>query len=134
VAENTVVKEQLTESMIHSGAELTAKLDKIGVTVVAALWFFVPEINEWRLFFASPEVITQGRDPFTRKFVEQLRNSGSDIAIPLSMIGVLEAEADLVRLLRAAAGTGPEDISRIRFSKNVIDGHFIDDALIYRAA
>jgi hypothetical protein len=49
------------------------------------------------------------------------------------MIGVLDAEADLVRLLKAAVGTGP-GISRIRFSKNVINGHFIDDALIYRAA
>jgi hypothetical protein len=61
--------------MIQSGAELTAKLDQIGVPVVAALWFFVPEINEWRLLFASPEVSTQ--EPRTvyekiRRAVEEL--------------------------------------------------------------
>jgi hypothetical protein len=45
----------------------------------------------------------------------------------------MDADADLVRLLRVAARTAP-GVNRIRFSKNVINGHFIDDALIYRVA
>ncbi len=45
----------------------------------------------------------------------------------------MDADADLVRLLRVALKTGG-GLSRIRFSKNVINGHFIDDALIYRVA
>jgi hypothetical protein len=54
-------------------------------------------------------------------------------AAPLSVIGLLDASDDLVRLLKVAIVTGP-GVKRIRFSKNVINGHFIDDALIYRAA
>lgn len=133
MAENAVVKEQLTENMIRSGAELTSKLDEIGVSVVAALWFFVPEINEWRLLFASPAVSAQGPRTVYESIHRALEELGGDAAIPLSMIGVLDSEADLVHLLKAAIRTGP-GISRIRFSKNVINGHFIDDALIYRAA
>jgi len=133
VAENAVVKEQLTETMIRLGGELTEKLDNTGLPVVAAMWFFEPEINEWRLFFASPEVSALGPRSVYKKIQEALEALGGAAAIPLSMIGVLDAEDDLVRLIKAAVQTGPS-ISRIRFSKNVINGHFIDDALIYRAA
>jgi hypothetical protein len=132
VAENAVVKEYLTDGMISSGEELTAKLDEIGVPVTAALWFFVPEVNEWRLLFASPEVATKGPRAVYEKIQRAVAELG-DAAVPLSMIGVLDSEADLIRLLKTAIRTGP-GISKIRFSKNVINGHFIDDALIYRAA
>jgi hypothetical protein len=134
VAEGAVVKEQLTGVMIDAGAELTAKLDESGLLITTALWFFEPDLNEWRLLFASPEVATRGpRDVYEqiRKIVGQLGEKAS--AVPLSIIGLMDADADLVRLLKVAVQTGPE-INRIRFSKNVINGHFIDDALIYRAA
>lgn len=133
MAENAVVKEQLTEAMIRSGAELTAKLDEMGVAVVAALWFFMPDTNEWRLLFASPEVSTQGPRTVYQKIWKALEEAGGDVAIPFSMIGVIDADADLVVRLQRGIRTGP-GISRIRFSKNVTDGRFIDDALIYRAA
>ena len=53
MAENAVVKEQLTDAMIEAGAELTSKLDEIGLSVTAAFWLLIPDLNEWRLLFAS---------------------------------------------------------------------------------
>lgn len=55
-----MVKEQLTPAMVDAGADLTAKLDELGVPVTSALWLFVSDINEWRLLFASPEVSEKG--------------------------------------------------------------------------
>lgn len=52
-------------------------------------------------------------------------------AAPLSVTGLLNENAELVKLLRIAIRTGL-GISRIQFSKNVINGHFVVDALIYR--
>lgn len=132
MAENTMVKEQLTDGMIEAGARLTAKLDEAGVPIVAALWLFMPEVNEWRLLFASPEVSTQGPRAVYAK-VRRVVEEAGDLRLPLSIIGVMETEADLVQFLKGAIQTGP-GIARLRFSKNVINGHFIDDALIYRAA
>ncbi len=129
-----MVKEQLTGSTIGAGAELTRKLDESGLPVTTALWLFGPDLNEWRLLFASPEVATRGpRDVFEKiqQAINQLGEKAS--AVPLSVVGLLDADADLVRLLKVAIGTGP-GVNRIRFSKNVVNGHFIDDALIYRAA
>jgi hypothetical protein len=134
VAENAVVKEQLTGSMIDAGEELTKKLDESGLPVTTALWLFEPELNEWRLLFASPDVGTKGPRDVYEKIQQAINALGEKAsAVPLSVVGVLDANADLVRLLKAAIGTGPV-VNRIRFSKNVINGHFIDDALIYRAA
>ena len=94
----------------------------------------MPDLNEWRLHFASPDVSTRGPRDFYDKIRLAIDALGPKAAsVSLSVIGVLDAEADLVRLLKLAIRTGP-GVSRIRFSRNVIDGHFIDDALIYRAA
>ena len=132
MAENTVVKDQLTEAMIDAGAEVTRKLDETGLRSCAALWLFLTENNEWRLFIALPEVSSQG----PRQIYEHIRVILEDLgdkasAAPLSVIGLLDPDDELIRLLRIAIRTGPE-INRIRFSKNAINGHFIEDALIYR--
>lgn len=42
MAENYVVKEQLTADMIEAGAELTKALDDAGLPVAAAFWLFDP--------------------------------------------------------------------------------------------
>ena len=60
MVENTVIKEQLTPEMIDAGARLTQQLDESGLPIQVAMWFFMPEINEWRLLFASPEVLERG--------------------------------------------------------------------------
>lgn len=121
--------------MVEAGAELTQKLDEMGLPLTAALWLFEPEVNEWRLVFASPEVGVKGpREVYDRirQAIDQLK--GKADASPLSAIALLDANADLVRLLRVALKTEIGVKNRIRFSKNAINGHFIDDALIYRVA
>lgn len=133
MAEDAVVKEQLTADMVEAGAALTEKLDESGLPIVTALWLFLPEINEWRLLFASPDVATKGpRDVYGRihKVLRQLGGTAS--VLPFSVISLMDTEDELVRLLKLGAGTGP-GINRVRFSKNVINGHYITDALIYRA-
>ena len=132
MVENTLVKEQLNSDMAEAGAVLTQKLDELGLPITAALWFFMPDINEWRLLFASPDVSARGpRDVYERirLAIEQLGKEAA--AVPLSVVGLLDDKAELVELLRLAVRTGP-GIGQTRFSRNVINGHFIDDALIYR--
>ena len=129
-----MVKEQLMDDMIEAGARLTEKLDELGLPISVAMWFFTPDINEWRLMFASPTVSTKG----AREVYEQIEKARKALGaeaecIPLSVIGLIDTNHQLVQLLRIALHTGP-GVSRVRFSKNVINGHFIDDALIYRSA
>ena len=69
----------------------------------------------------------------TRSKIAEARNSiglSSD-EFPLDTVGLLDSSDQIVGLLQQEVKTGP-GISRIRFSRNAINGHFIDDALIYR--
>jgi hypothetical protein len=134
MAEDTVVKEQLTDEMIEAGAQLTHKLDDLGLSMPVAMWLFMPDINEWRLIFASPQISTEGPKEVYKKIEEARKALGTQVErLPLSSIGLMDTNHQLVQLFRTALRTGP-GVSRIRFSRNVINGHFIEDALIYRSA
>jgi hypothetical protein len=98
------------------------------------MWFFLADINEWRLMFASPQLSAEGPRAVYEKIEEARKAIGAQAdSLPLSAIGLMDTNHQLVQLLRFAVRTGP-GVSRVRFSKNVINGHFIDDALIYRNA
>ena len=132
MAEEVVVKEILTKEMIESGAEITRLLDRAQLTVGASLWLYIPESNIWRLIVASPEVRTCG----PKKVYQKIQSILSQIpeeqpSVGLKDISVVENDNALLSLLRIAIRTG-DGISGIRFSKNTIDGQFIEDAYIYR--
>lgn len=132
MAQDIVVKESLSDPMVRDGAALVEALDAVGWRPTAAFWFYVPEANAWRLLLASPDVSTKGpREAYTtiQSALGELDLSTRELA--LEDIGVMPADHPLVGLLRSFITTGP-GISNIRLSKNVINGHFVDDALIYR--
>src|SRR5258708_379437 len=51
-----MVKEALVERTVDQGRRLVEALDQADFPVVAALWSFLPEEEEWRLLIASPRV------------------------------------------------------------------------------
>jgi hypothetical protein len=127
------------EALLHGGRWAAAYFllgyaVECGLKACAARQFREPEINEWRLLFASPEVSAQG----PRKVYERIRLALEELgdkasAAPFSVIRLLDPNAELVKLLKTAIRTGG-GVGPIRFSKNAINGHFIDDALIYPVA
>lgn len=118
--------------MIDAGAKLTAKLDDFDVPVLAALWLFSPEFNDWRLTFTAADFASVGPRKIYRAILDAPIALGiSHDILPLESIGLLDENNQTVRLLRKALQTGP-GISQIRFRKNAIDGHFVEDALIHR--
>ena len=134
MAENSVVKEQLTDRMADAGATLTQRLDESGLPLSAAFWLFDSELNEWRLVFASPEIRTKGTRSVYQRIQLAIQELGPlSAAVPFSAISLLAPDSDLVRKLSSTLHTG-YGLSRIRFSRNVAQGRFIEDALVYRAA
>lgn len=133
MAENIVVARPLSDAMIDGGDALLRELDRSGMRPSAAFWYLLPETVDWRLFFASAAVQTDGPRSVYGTVAASLQHLGAHAnGISLSDIGVLDDDAELVKLFRAAVPTGPGP-SRIRFARNVVNGHFIEDALVYRA-
>lgn len=132
MAQISVVKESLSPSMVSDGAALLRKLDELHWSFNAAFWFYFPDANGWQLLIASPEVETKGPRESYAVVQKGLRDLvPAPAALSLDDIGLMPGNHPLVALLSSFVATG-KSISNIRFSKNMINGQFIDDALIYR--
>lgn len=129
-----MVKEQLTDAMIDAGAMVMRKLDDLGLDVRSALWMYDVEIEEWRLLFAAPEVETEGPQSVYKTIGRAVDELGADAEdAPFSVIQVLDVNADLYQRLKGAVRFDPERKGK-RLRKTVVNGKYIDDALVYRAA
>jgi hypothetical protein len=132
MAEETMVKAILTKEMIQAGADLVRRLDEAHLEVNASLWLYMPDANLWRLVIASPAVKDEGPKRVYQKIQSVLSQAPEDVdQVTLSNISVVENTDPLVTLLRNAVKTG-KGISGLRFSKNTINGHCIEDAYLYR--
>ena len=127
-----VVREVLSEQMIGAGVKLIERLDQLESNVQAALWLFLPEEKIWKLMIISPLVKTDGPRSFYKHILDANKKADeSESIISLNDVGVADTSIPLISLLRIAISTGG-GIGGIRFSKDTINGVFIEDAYIYR--
>lgn len=134
MAKDALVTEALSEHMISAGAKLVERLDANNSEVKSAFWLFISEERLWKLNVASPLVISEGPKNFYKRIVaaNQLANE-EEWVISLNDISVIGTEHQVVQLIRIAIGT-VAGISGIRFSRNTINGYFIEDAYIFRSS
>jgi hypothetical protein len=127
-----VVREVLSEQMIDAGAKLVERLDQSQSNVQAALWLFLPEEKTWEMVVVSPLVRTDGPKSFYKRILEANKKAGEpESIISLNDIKVTDTSNPLINVLRIAISTG-NGITGIRFSKNTINGIFVEDSYIYR--
>ncbi len=132
MAEEVLVKESITQDMISSGEALARHLNPSDLRINAMLWLYLAESNRWQFIVATPEVKEKGpRNVYQRirKLVSEIPEG--DPTIDFADIAVVDSSDPLILLLRGAINTGG-DLSKIRFSRNVLDGVLIDDAFIYK--
>jgi hypothetical protein len=132
MAEELVVTELLSDSMIEVGKKLVERLDVSSSDVQAAFWLFLPEERRWKLVIASPLVEKNGPKQFYKRIDEANKKADNlELIISLDDVGVVDTANTLINLLKAAIHTG-DGISGIRFAENTINGTFIEDTYIYR--
>jgi hypothetical protein len=122
----------LVEKDVEAGLELVRLLDARRFPVTGAAWIYFPDLEEWKLVIRTPEA---ARD---------LNKAYLELAQAMDSKTGFRSQFDLARVklvpptdrMLAAMGSAirAEGLNKIRFSRNVINGIFIDDALIYRLA
>lgn len=130
MAEETLVKENLTDEMIETGAELTKALDRSGWPIVAALWLFDADINQWRMVLASPAVEETGPLAAYVKvgaLLEELNRT-----LPLSGLSVVTPNDPTIRALSSSAYARGTETEGRRVHRTAVNGRFVDDAYLYR--
>jgi hypothetical protein len=135
MAKDILVTEVLSEKMIKSGAQLIHRLDKLDSEVKSAFWLFFPDEKIWKLIIASPLVGKHGPREFYKRVVSSNKDaSENENIVSLNDVGVANIDHPIVQLIKFAIGTGENDVSEIRFSRNTINGTLIEDSLIYRSS
>lgn len=126
-------KAALVEPDIESGAALVKALDDANIDVVSAFWLLSSDGGGWSLYVASPLVDRLGPHAVYSK-IRSVMQKSQLAAIRIDDISAVSPKDRIVRLFHVAIRTGKQQIGRIRFTGNVINGTFIEDAVIYRAA
>jgi len=121
----------LVEHDIEDGKRLIKALDESGFKVRSALWFYVTEADKWVLYIASPIFDDRGPSSSYAALQKVLLGVSPKLGLSLGDVAVVSPNDDLMKLFRRAVRTGP-GISTMRFSRNTINGVFIQDALLYR--
>ena len=147
MAEEVLVKEQLSSEMIAAGAELTNRLFNYSdFGLICSFWLYTNESNRWKLMVATPIVDSSG-PIHAYQMIQGVVGDDNPryLDIPLYSISVLRSNHSLVRALRSLGHfriqelpSGPRPSPTVKIWKRVtftrVLDVFIEDALIYYIA
>ncbi len=134
MAKDILVMDSLSDQMTEAGARLIERLDADNAEVRSAFWFFSPEEKKWKLIIASPLVGSEGPKKFYKRVSGANENANAgEVVVSLHDIEVVNTNHQIVQIMKTAIKTGG-GISGIRFSRNTINGVFVEDAYIYRTS
>jgi len=119
----------LSKEMIDAASALLRELDAQQLEVTAAFWFYLENSDTWTLVISSPSVQREGPKKLYAHIQSLLRTKPD---LRLRNVSVLPSDDPTITLLRMAIKTDANSVAGIRFSRNTINGHLIEDAYIYR--
>ncbi len=134
VAETLVVtKAEMPTEKVAAGEELIMRLDKFNFPVVAALWYYFPELNQWRLLIASPVVDKDGPKKAYKAIQIALNKKPNRIrSISLQEISVVSPNEPDMSSMRSAMRTQKGGFPKVRLQGIMLNNVIVEDAFIYR--
>jgi len=124
-------KTALVENAINEGKIIVENLDREGLFFPIAMWSFMPNNNEWRLILGKEDVNDVGAREYYKKIQKVLKKMTPKPDITISDISLFSTQNEMAKLIKVALRPG-RGISGRRFTGNVINGHLLPDAYIYR--
>ncbi|HZM63530.1 MAG TPA: hypothetical protein VFB59_00165 [Candidatus Saccharimonadales bacterium] len=127
-------RKELSEESIKLGKKVLVGLDKAKFPVTTAFWFLDAESTSWRYIVASKLLDDLGPIEAYGKLQKQLLKILGKNSIFIKNVSIVSPAHPLINLLKIAVRTEPTWIGGIRFTGNVINGQYIDDAYLYRVS
>jgi hypothetical protein len=124
-----MAEDTLVAADIEQGAALVRALDNAGFPVLAAMWLYRPDLEAWKLTIATPRAATL-LDALG-EVSEIAERAGLKHFDLLDVSLVLPQERTVSTLSRSRRLEG---LGGVRLSTSMIDGVYIEDAYVYRAA
>jgi hypothetical protein len=131
MAEEILVKEQLTDRMIAVGKHLLAELENTDLRVLTAFWLYDAELNEWHLTLATPRLDNDGPRKLFFTILEVLQREEEALhGLQLTDVKLLSSNEPLVRAV-AGANQSWNGLSGKRLRNTGMNGVHVDDIYIY---
>jgi hypothetical protein len=125
--------EPLVASDVTIGEAFVRMLNDHGYKILAAAWIYDTDLEQWKLVLGSDEAYAKGAEAYFEASHllhnnENLKNRFRLARMKIVSLAdpILSALANSVRPYR---GTPV-----VRLSQTVIDGHYVDDAVVYDLA
>jgi hypothetical protein len=127
MAKEVLVSEVLTEAMLEAGSNVLRHLDKVGVHVDTAVWYYYEEARAWRMVLSSPEVDLYGPLNAYGKLMDALATL-DELKVPFQSFSFLPTTSHVVEPFRGLS----QDYLNLRTPRSMLNRHYVDDAYIYR--
>ena len=123
----------LVDKSIVDGQRLVQALEDAGLNPRAALWYFNPELDAWKLMISLP-LIDTGDHQQAYKVVERTRMATHpEVPIALNDIHLQSRHSALVGVVRAAVRPLPNSFKGgFHYIGETVNNQFIGDVYIYR--
>ncbi len=129
MAEEVLVKENLSAEMIDGGEELTNRLVEAGWSVTASFWLYLSDSLRWNLVFGIEQVVSEGSLKISSSIQVDL-DARPIRGVNFLDVVVLQSDHPLIKRMRSLTKAGGQ-ASRTRVTHAVVDNVFIEDVLIY---
>jgi hypothetical protein len=126
----------LVESRVADAIQLLQRLDAVGEGPTLAVWYYYEDVDDWRLIFAGPvydSLLPKQEAAAYKKLAEALA-SASISSLSVSDLKILATTSPLALALRLLIRTPPQATARAYFSNTTLNGIFIKEMIILRAA
>jgi hypothetical protein len=130
MAEESLVRGLLMDKMLDSGGRLLKLLHEQRFPFRAALWVYLSEAEEWRLFLAVPGARAEGKMKFYKRLQDVLAR---DANLPrLSALAIVDSKDPLIHAAGPAIKVA--DVGKHHFSSGTLNGRRFENAYVYRAS
>ena len=125
-----LVGRYLTNEMMSAGAIFVKEIEKSSLHLHAAMWIQQNPDDFWKFVLAFPEVRLEG-PRYVYKKLRSISNriSPEEFRIGSEIVSVVEERDRLIQMFKGIIRV--ED-SGVRFSRNSLNGIYIEDAYIYK--
>jgi hypothetical protein len=131
-----MVEEALVESQVLDTVALIQALEKRGESPSSAVWQYLADAAEWRLFIAGPSfdaLLPRDEARAYQTIAEALRDAQVK-SLTIGKVQPVRTDNPLLQAARRLANTGPQGLGRVSIRDTRVNNIFIKEMLVVRSS